>query len=358
MKNNKIIIIIILIICLYHLFIQNGLEKLFFQSYFNFNNVKRPSERCNNILFEALNCIGMPSGHSETATIFFTLLYLYNFIPLYICIIFILIFCIQRITSKNHTIVQVIFGIFFGLIYTSIYYFSNLSFITFIIILLIGFILCSLSVYKLDEIIYKPVPKWVNLEMIPSIKKKQNIPFYIKFITVYCNSFLQEITIIDWNKLEEYLNIVVDNIKKTNINFDSVIGIKTGGAIISNYIAEKLNIPNYKIKLSREEYNCNKNPIHTINDKIYKNILKNYGKYTICEKVNFDLQNKNVILIDEMISSGTTMNEAINYLQVEKKCKEIYPVVISFKKSRYVYDRSINYILPEGVLIWPWGYDN
>jgi hypoxanthine phosphoribosyltransferase len=358
--NNYFFLVCICIICVYHFCIQNGLEKIFFQTYFNFNDIKRPSESCNNLHYEALNCVGMPSGHAETATIIFVLLYLYKYIPLSISLLFIVLFSIQRIISNRHTILQVILGIFFGFIYSQIYYLNNLSWISFISVFLIGFILNYICIYKLDKIVNQPIPKWVDPIMFPNIEKKQNTPFYLKILTLYYNSICQKVTIIDWNTLENYLDIIVEKILETNIKFDGVVGIKTGGAIISDYISNKLNIPNYKIKLSKKEHNCNKKPIHSFNDIFNNRIIKNVGKYTICEKIpdSVDLKNKNIILIDEFVSTGTTMIESINYLSYEKEVNIIYPTTISINTLYYNYDVDIKYIIPIAIYIWSWGYDN
>ena len=72
MKLNKKfnIVILIILISLYHYFIQNGLEKIFSETYFKYEEVKRPLIRCSNCLDgQPLICIGMPSGHAETITI-------------------------------------------------------------------------------------------------------------------------------------------------------------------------------------------------------------------------------------------------------------------------------------------------
>lgn len=359
MKTNKLFFVFfIFIICLYHFFIQNGLEKICFQTYFNFKDIKRPCESCNNLNFKPLSCIGMPSGHAETATIMFVLLYLYKFIPFYFSLFCIAFFSIQRIVSYRHTILQVIIGIFFGFIYSQIYYLNNVSIFSFIIVLFIGFILSNISIYTLDKIVNQPIPRWVNPEMVPSIEKKQKTPYFLKILTLYGNSINQQITIMDWNELEYYLDNLLDQLHKTNIKFDAIVGIKTGGAIISDYISNKLNIPNYKIKLSREEYNCNKKPIDVFNYMINKHIYLNDGKYIICEGIQDNLKNKKVILIDEIVSTGTTMIECMNYLSSEKEVAFIYPTTIGLDIFKYKYEVDIKYIVPRDISILPWGYDN
>jgi hypoxanthine phosphoribosyltransferase len=194
--------------------------------------------------------------------------------------------------------------------------------------------------------------------MIPSIEKKQNIPFYLKVLTIYSNAILRNRTFLSWKSLETYLDDLIDIIKAQNIQYDCVVGIKTGGAIISDYVSNKLKLPNYKVKLSRSEYNCNKTPNHTINDAFHRQVLNNYGEYLLCEGIYDNLKGQNIILIDEMVSSGNTMNETIKYLRNEKHVNIIQPTCISFSKEKFKYDYKIEYSLPTLVFIWPWGYDN
>ena len=361
MKLNKSfnIIIIIILVSLYHGILQNGLEKIFSETYFNYKDVKRPLISCSSCLDgQPLGCIGMPSGHAETITILSSLLYLYNFIPLWLCLILIIGVSGQRITSNKHTLPQVLAGIFLGYIYTLLYHHFNLSIYSFFIVLSIGLILSLLCIYKLDKEINGPIPMWVDPKMKESINKKQNCPIYSKIGAIYANAVIQNRTFISWEQLEKYLDIIIERIKHSGENYDAVIGIKTGGAIISDYVSLKLGIPNYKIKLSRSEYNCNKQPSNAINDIIKKNVFNDLGTFTVCEGIDESLEGKNIILIDELVTSGKTINEAYKYLKNEKQVGNTYAATISLCKKRYTGDISIDYLLPGTVLIWPWGYDN
>ena len=69
-------------------------------------------------------------------------------------------------------------------------------------------------------------------------------------------------------------------------------------------------------------------------------------------------EGKNIILIDELVSSGKTMNEAYNYLQNIKNVNDIYTVSVALEKNRYTKDLYIDNVINGVVLIWPWGYDN
>jgi hypoxanthine phosphoribosyltransferase len=257
-----------------------------------------------------------------------------------------------------HTFRQVGFGILLGALYVAIYSILHLSLSSFLIVGGIGLLLAILTVYKLDQKINGPIPPWVDAAMIPSIHSKQNSPFYTKVGSIYTNAVIQNRTFVSWSQLEKYLDTIVENFEKTGQNYDAVVGIKTGGAIISDYVSKKLGIPNYKVNLSRSEYNCQKNHHDTINDIVQKRLLKNYGDYTICEGIDDNIAGKNIILIDELVTTGKTMNETYNYLKYDKKVNDIYATTISLYKGKYKGDIGIDYVIPNTVLIWPWGYDN
>lgn len=355
--KNKTFFIILLIIILYQFLIQNGIEKMYSQTFFDFNYIKRPNIDYNS-MNETVSAVGMPSGHAEIATIVSCILYFYKYIPFWLCILIIFSISLQRIVTLKHTLIQVVVGIICGLLYSYIYISNNLTLKSFGIVLLIGLILIMLIIFMIDKQVYTPIPKWVDKSMISSIQKKQNSQYYFKFLSVLTNSFIQERTFVDWNQIESYLDILISKIKKTGIHFDCVVGIKTGGAIISDYVSKKLNIPNYKVKLTRSEYNCNKNTLDSISDIYYKRIIKTNDNFDICETINENLEGKNIILIDELISSGSTMKKIMEYLYLNKKANIVHPCCISVSKESFKYDFPIDYIINDSVFIWAWGYEN
>jgi hypoxanthine phosphoribosyltransferase len=355
LQNIQLFIFIILV-SIYHFTIHNSLEKIFSQTYFDYNTVKRPLSNCQNTVnCSRLKCIGMPSGHAETVSVFSFLLYFYKIIPLWTCLLIISIICLQRVITHMHTISQVAMGATLGFIYAFIY--KKFSY-GFIIVFTIGLLLTVLSIYKIDTQVNGPIPSWVDKSMYESIKKKQDSPFYIKIITIYANALFQNRTFISWNELEGCLDQMIKRIHQSEIKYDAVVGIKTGGAILCDYISQRLGLPNYKIKLTREEYNCNKQYIDTVNDVIKKDIINSRSEYIICEGIRDNLEGKNIILVDELVSTGKTMEEAYNYLKEQKYVNVVYPTCIGFYKSKYKGSLHINNIFNEMVVIWPWGYDN
>jgi len=139
-KQKFMIFVIIVVITIYHYLIQNDLEKYFFKCHFDYNSIKRPLKICSKEQErkKPTVCVGMPSGHAETITIFAGLLYLYKLIPLWFSILIIFIISIQRYISNMHSIIQIMTGIIFGLSYVFIYKHFNLAIYSFLIVIFIG----------------------------------------------------------------------------------------------------------------------------------------------------------------------------------------------------------------------------
>ena len=322
----------------------------------------RPLEKCQtqNISIP-LSCIGMPSGHAETITILSSLLYFNNIISLCVCITIIVVTCIQRVATNMHTIKQVVAGVILGFGYAIIYNSCSLP-VALGTVVLLGLVLSIYIINKIDNEFKKPLPDWIDKSLIPIIKKKQQTPLYSKLIHLYVNySSLQTSLYISWEQLEKYLDIIIEKIKNTEtgteIKYDAIVGIKSGGAIISDYVSKKLNIDNYKIKLSNSKYGCNKQSYHAIID-LFDKMSNDKKSFNICEPIEEDLEGKNIILIDELVSSGNTIKEAYKYLKQTKKVNNIYVTTIFLNKDLYKQDIKIDYIIDRDIVVWPWGYDN
>lgn len=147
-KSPSYFAIFLLIVVLYHYNIHNNIEKRFFLEYFGYNNIKRPLS--GNIMSSSGD-LGMPSGHAESATIMFLLLYYYGYISLPVSIILIFIVLLQRVLKQRHTIIQVIVGTICGIIYSYIYKSYNLSIFSFLIIVSITLLLTALIYYKINN---------------------------------------------------------------------------------------------------------------------------------------------------------------------------------------------------------------
>ena len=91
---------------------------------------------------------------------------------------------------------------------------------------------------------------------------------------------------------------------------------------------------------------------NSITEFIHKRLFA--GKeYTIDDEDNIGEQvlNKNIILIDECMFTGVTMNVAIDYLK--PKVANLYPIVLSSNDAN-----NVEVVDDVFINVWPWGYDN
>ena len=77
-----------------------------------------------------------------------------------------------------------------------------------------------------------------------------------------------------------------------------------------------------------------------------------------CFEADEKIKGRNIILIDELVSSGNTIKEAYKYLKQTKKVNNIYVTTIFLNKDLYKQDIKIDYIIDRDIVVWPWGYDN
>ena len=147
-KSPLYFAIFLLIVVQYHRYIQDDVEKLFFLEYFGYDNVKRPLT--GNTMISTKD-LGMPSGHAESATIMFLLLYFFGYISLPVSIILIFLVSLQRVLAQRHSIAQVTVGTILGLIYSYIYKSYNFSIFSFLIVISITLILTALIYYKVNN---------------------------------------------------------------------------------------------------------------------------------------------------------------------------------------------------------------
>ena len=216
------------------------------------------------------------------------------------------------------------------------------------------------------------IPKYIDNELLEIIKSKYNINIFIKiteiiymlFKYILLNNETYNIY-YNWEILENDMDKLIDKIiNSIDINkIDYIVGIKSGGAIITSYIAKKLKKPYFFIKIKKYGHKCDFNIKDEI-DKLdkYINNSKNNTDCNICEKINIDISNKNILLIDEIIVTGGTINCCIDYLKNDKKVNNIN--IASFQsidKNISNYNIISLFLLNDyknNLNIYPWGYLN
>jgi len=228
-----------------------------------------------------------------------------------------------------------------------------------LIVVVIITVLLILRVRDIDKQI-KQYPVWIDATLAPILEKKvDNVPFFFKMgeTAFYKGNYMS------WLSVQEKMDQLVLKIKEYSFQhhhkFDAIVGIVSGGAILTKYLSEKLDIKHYYyVKLSDKDYHCKKKPAN-FGNVLYKNFIsKDKKEYEMCSPILADLQSKNILLFDEMIYTGDTVEHTINYLLNNKGAQHVLPAAIYVNKLHYNgFDPLyVKQGFNEGV--WSWGYDN
>lgn len=335
------------IILLIHYFVTNVFEKIFVQQYITEN--KRPDLKED----RSVSSLGMPSGHVETTTILCLILVFYNVISIQVAIFIIIIMAFQRVLSRRHTPEQTLMGFFMGILYTIIHICTDISLYSIAILFIINLILIGFIESKIVSKM-KHVPEWVNEELLATIEKKQSDKIANFIEIAFTPIFHDKIFYYTYKDLEADLDVFIEKIKSQKI--DCIVGIKTGGAILASYIAKKMKKPCYFIKPQNKKFMCNKNDFSLSSKTIiyytrYYTSQKDKNDIEMCEIITDNIENKNILLIDESVGSGSTMNAGIEYLYKEKGVSKV---------NSYIFEKNskFNNVIHDNINVWSWGFDN
>ena len=349
-------LLILLFITLFHGILLNNYEKVFVQSYWG--DYCRPTKQCSKAAGVSVRHLGMPSGHTEVATINAILLMLNGYITAPVALLFIASVGLQRVIFLRHTAPQVFAGLALGLMYSAIYHKLNSVKYSVVFAVCAATLLIAATTIVVDKKVHQPLPRWVDPALYPLIAKKQSIDKAAKFghaaalplyhgLALYCS----------WENLENNLDGLLA--KLDAYDFDAVVGIKSGGAIISNYVATRLRLPNYYVKCAT---NCDKTVTQSLMFFLAK-IWRIYGEdvvnpgYRVCEPVSADLEGKRVLLLDELVDTGETMLATRDYLLNEKKASKVTMACL-VATGLHAPVEGLVAGSSEIYLAWPWGYDN
>jgi hypothetical protein len=110
---------------------------------------------------------------------------------------------------------------------------------------------------------------------------------------------------LSWKDIEEYCQEIVKQIQKSNWKPDTIISIGRGGMIPARLLSDLLKISD----------------IYLYNIKLYKaiNIRNQQPKV---EFFGHNVENKIVLLVDDIIDSGITIEKAVEDFNM-KKCKSV-----------------------------------
>jgi len=236
---------------------------------------------------------------------------------------------------------------------------GTISIMTSVVIISIIYLVIILHIIEKNN---QQIPPWVDASLQPILYNKHNIhisfkllhilygtiiPFYNDNTTLYCS----------WSELENNMDHLINIIRQNNIHIDYIVGIKSGGAIIAKYMSDVMHIDHSNIKLMNKDYRCSKKPKDDFLIDIEKRWSGKTREYEVCETIDTELKGKSILIVDEQISSGVTMQTTIDYLIEEKSVGNVYPMVLT-RQSKREYPFDVIYATTRQYAIWPWGYDN
>ena len=334
----------IILICIVHYFILNLFEKIYFS--YHLNNTNRPLEKCKDKKYTG--CDGFPSGYAEIITIICAYLLFRKMISVPIALFLMIALSAERLFAKMHSLDQLLYGTYFGIIYSYLYWVTHFSGYS-LLISFTAIILFTIIIHRtMREFLNDPIPDWVDPLMYNKINEKKNMNTFVQMSSFYKCIYNSDIIVFkNWKEVEEMLDLAIVKIKETGIRYDGIVGIKTGGAIVSDYISNKLNIKNYKINVKHKKGDI---PFEFMS---YITKLNHTHQYAVEDDI--DVANKNIILIDELSFTGVTMDVAIDYLK--PKVNHLYPIVLTSNSAIHS-SNEINVVEKHPLAIWPWGYDN
>ncbi len=120
---------------------------------------------------------------------------------------------------------------------------------------------------------------------------------------------------------------------------DYLVGVARGGLVPLRILSDFFNMNNILI----------------INVKLYKTIGERKRTVEFVQKINFDINASNVLLVDDVADTGITLKAIVEYLLNEKKPKELKVATLHYKpwsviKPDYYVEETKDWI------VYPWEY--
>ena len=127
---------------------------------------------------------------------------------------------------------------------------------------------------------------------------------------------------VDWNEIRELSKNILFQIKKENIEIDTLVTIFRGGSVLSLILSA--NIDNLKTACIHVTRSLSNNTNAEFGNSVYKGIT------------NFsEIEGKNILLTEDIIDSGLTIDNVIQELK-KYTPKNIYIATFyNFNKEKY-----------------------
>lgn len=197
------------------------------------------------------------------------------------------------------------------------------------------------------------IPEWFDPNLVPLLEKKvdrSNINIHERRLDWTVRQIMKGIpTLItgvvtkkfSWRDIEE---IIEENCAKIDYKPDLILGIKSGGAFIANYVAKCLDV-------SEVDYMHISHYSDKSRSIVKSSLTSSMKKAVIKEEPKTEILDKKILLVDDQTGTGSTLKMGIEYLQ-EKCAKDVKTFCL------YTGGPKVDFCTRKGLMVYtPWGKD-
>ena len=142
---------------------------------------------------------------------------------------------------------------------------------------------------------------------------------------------------LKWKDIEKSLSKMADQLKESNFKTDVIISIGRGGMVPARILADMLEVDEVTI----------------IPAKMYTGVGTRNARPLI-GNINISIKHRNVLVVDDIVDSGLTIDAVIDYLQ-KSTPSQIKTVTVAIKEDATVKPSYSDVVAKkEEWIVFPW----
>ena len=147
-----------------------------------------------------------------------------------------------------------------------------------------------------------------------------------------------EFKILDWFEVHDLITELFVKLQKLRINPQMIVGIAKGG-----WIPARLLVDFYKIE-----------HLSSIGVKYYEKIGKRHDKPILKQFLDDELQNKDILLVDDLVDSGESMKLAVQ--ELKKRGIQKLTTATLYQKRNSIFTPTAVAKVTSKWIVFPWEY--
>lgn len=195
------------------------------------------------------------------------------------------------------------------------------------------------------------VPEWFDPELITLLEKKidrskinkqdRTLDWVLRQMLKACPSEWTGIITkkFTWRDIESVIKEGCEHVTSKNYNPDLIIGVKSGGAFIANYVAKCLKIEEIDY-MHISHYSAKSR-------SVVKSSITSYDKPAIIkEEPKKSVEEKQVLLVDDQTATGATLKAGVEYLK-EKGVKDVKTFCLYSAKPKPDFSKTFKEVIQQ-----------